>query len=385
MRWRAGAPPWSRPWSIVSIATVLLWVAPFAVSGTGSAALAQASPDSVPQEQPASPEQVPAGVPAESVPATLPAEPSGAPVSVEIPPLGGGELLGPIVSVDAAEISLGGRATVTLDGFGSAWATVTVCGNEARRGSQDCDQSSSVAKEFPPDGSPILLSYVVNAPPVPCPCVLRAVGRDTSEVAISPITLTGHSVGPLVDPVVVGELVEVTIEAHPRSSGVLDALRAELGGRTAYEVTVSVRNTSTTGLRDVRLAGSVQRGNENLGDLLLDDPGALGVGQTWRQTVVAEVPSPSFGEVEWHVLANGAGPAVAAVRMTSHRPWLFISLVLLIVLNICILLLRWRVRRRRERAAALIEVGELVDAERSPSGGSYARDSPVEVPVGADR
>lgn len=352
------------------IVAALTWVALAATSASSLAMSADAA-------------TVPTTVPVSSSETTVVVAPAEAPVAVEIPPLGGGEVTGPVLSIDEAEVPLGGRATVALDGFGSAWATLTVCGNEARRGSQDCDQSSSVAKEFPQDGSPILLSYLVNAPPVPCPCVLRAVGRDTTEVAIAPLVVTGHPVGPLVDPVAVGNLVEVTIEAHTSADGVVSALRGELGGRTAYEVTVSVRNISTTALSDVRLSGSVQRGNENLGDLLLDDPGALGVGQTWRQTVKAEVPSPSFGEVEWHVLANGAGPAVAATESTSHRPWLLIGLALMIVMNIGILLLRWRVRRRRNRAGEYVDDVEVVDAGLSPSGGAAGFDS--RIPVTADR
>ena len=360
-----------------ALALGALGLGALALGASTPSASARATPATVPPE---------ATVPVETVPPTVAATPAPAlpteSLPTETPPTGGGELTGPTALLDVAEVAVGGRVSVTLDGFGSAWATVSVCGNEARRGSQDCLQSSSVSKEFPNDGSPIRLSYVVEAPPVPCPCVIRAVGANTTEVAVAALSVAGHPIGPLVDPVAVGELVAVTIDAQPRSRGALGAIRAELGGRTNYEVIVTVRNTSNAALADVRLSGSVRRGAESLGELVLDGPGPLGVGQSWRQTVETEVPSPSFGEVEWYVLASGAGPSVESTLVTSHRPWLLILMVLIIVVNIGILLMRWRVRRRREREGFVDDV-EVVGGELSPSGGRMTAE-PM-VAVGADR
>ncbi|MCB0999988.1 MAG: hypothetical protein KDB40_11890 [Acidimicrobiales bacterium] len=263
---------------------------------------------------------------------------------------------GPSMSIDAAEMAPGGRVIVTLDQFESIWATVTVCGNEARRGSPDCNQTASVTKEFPIDGSPLRMSIPIVAPPTDCPCVLRAVGRDTSEIAIAPIVITGHPVGPVVEPQVTGPLLTVAIEAGLGASGAIGGIRAQLGGPATYEVTVRVTNTSTSGLRDVQLSATATRGADIVASLPFDDPGQIGVGQTWSQSVVAEVPAPSFGDVEWRVVASGAGPTVTDELTTTHRPWLLIGVVLLVVFNIGVLLMRWRVRRRVER-------GELVDRE----------------------
>lgn len=260
---------------------------------------------------------------------------------------------GPSMSLDATEMAPGGRVIVTLDGFGSLWATVMVCGNEARRGSPDCNQIGSTTKEFPTDGSPLRVSLAISAPPVDCPCVVRAVGRDTAEIAIAPIVVTGHPVGPVVEPTVTGPLMRVEVDASLSSSGLGSALRAQLGGPAVYEVTVRVTNTSTSPLRAVQLSVTAVRGDTIAATPAFDDPGQIGVGQTWSQTVTAELPAPSFGESEWRVTASGAGPIVDVRRTTAHRPWMLIVMALLVVLNIGILLMRWRVRRRLdpERAA----------------------------------
>lgn len=293
---------------------------------------------------------------------------------------GPGEMSGPSMSLDATEMAPGGRVIVTLDGFGSLWATVMVCGNEARRGSPDCNQIGSTTKEFPTDGSPLRVSLAISSPPADCPCVVRAVGRDTSEIAIAPIVITGHPVGPVVEPTVTGPLMRVEIDASLSSSGLGSALRAQLGGPAVYDVTVRVTNTSTSPLRAVQLSVTAVRGDTIAATPTFDDPGQIGVGQTWSQTVTAELPAPSFGETEWRATASGAGPIVDIRRTTAHRPWMLIAMALLVVLNIGILLMRWRVRRRldparagRETTRTGVRGGSIPDSDgsrRRPAVGS---------------
>jgi hypothetical protein len=266
---------------------------------------------------------------------------------------GAGFVTGPTVDTDVSSAEAGERVTVRIDGFDSLWVTVTVCGNEARRGSSDCNVTGSVTNEFNEARDPMALSYVVTAPPVDCPCVIRVVGRDTTEMAITPFEVVGHPVGPLQDPAVVANLFSATVTARNRSSGALDAIRSEMGGPATYEVTVRVTNTTTTPLRQIRLSGSAGRNPEERSTTLeLDTPSVIGVGQTWEQTVTAVIPAPSFGTFTWEVAVSGAGPTMVATSTTTHRPWLLIVLVMLIAINICVVILRVFARRRHRREGA---------------------------------
>ena len=50
---------------------------------------------------------------------------------------------GPTITVDRPSIKAGDRVLVTLDGFEGTAVTISVCGNEARRGSADCNLTAS--------------------------------------------------------------------------------------------------------------------------------------------------------------------------------------------------------------------------------------------------
>ena len=258
---------------------------------------------------------------------------------------------GPLVLANRSEVSPGSRLRLTIDGFESKSVTMTTCGNEARRGSGDCDLASSVSNEFNAPNEPMVFDYPVGVPPSDCPCVIRVVGRDVDEIAVTPIVLTGHPVGPIIDPPTIGELVKVLLAARPGSMSALGSLRAQLGGPVLYEVTVVVRNISTVPLKQITISGSAGRDSgDNLSNLEFDDPDLIGVGQTWTQTIVARVPSPSFGDVEWRVTASGSGPSVTTVITTDHRPWLLIVLVLVAASNVFVLVIRWATRRHTRKS-----------------------------------
>jgi hypothetical protein len=239
---------------------------------------------------------------------------------------------------------------LTITGYESRWVTIAVCGNESRRGSADCDMKSSFNNEFPVDGGAMRLLFGVTEPPADCPCVIRVVGREVSEVALAPFEVVGHPVGELVDPPVIGDLVAVAVTARPVSESAIGSLRASLGGPRRYEVTATVRNVSNVPLSQVRLVGSARRsGDDDLARVDFDDPGFVAVGQTWQQTVVVEVPAPTFSAVTWVAEVSGAGPIVTGTETRRDRPWLLIVLVLIAAGSLALMLLRWVVRRRDAR------------------------------------
>ena len=276
----------------------------------------------------------------------------------------GGETTGPVVSLSNSTVSPGDRIMVTIDGFKAHTVTVSVCGNHARRGSGDCNMVKSKGVRIDPAVSPTVTKFGVSTPPYGCPCVVRVSSINGDEVAVAPITLTGHPVEPVVEaPNVDGPFVAVAIKARPAPRGSFGWTRANLGGPFRYEVTVSVRNLTTEPLHLARVSGYVSRGkNHTVATLPLSDPGEIGVGKTWKQTVSITVPSPSFGELGFHTAVSGAGPTVTADTTTRHRPILLIVILMLLIIDIGLLLMRFAIRRRIAREAKLAEATNIEGA-----------------------
>ena len=260
-------------------------------------------------------------------------------------------LTGPEVSLDRSVLEPGDRVVLNIDGFESPNVTISVCGNEARRGSVDCNMYASEGLRLDTDGTSTVIQIPVAAPPVPCPCVIRVANRTFDEIAISPIELIGHPVEPVIESPGFSDAVDVSISAVAAPDGLFDEARTSLGGPATYEVTVTVKNRSTVPFSAVSLAGTVGRGGDQLATIALDDPGQIAPGRTWQQVVTAEVPGPSFGDLAWQVDVFGAGPTVTAVETTEQRPTLLIVLVLVLVADVFLLVIRFMVRRRAARAA----------------------------------
>ncbi|CAB4886736.1 unannotated protein [freshwater metagenome] len=264
----------------------------------------------------------------------------------------GGVTSGPVVTSDKTEINPGEFVVLTIEGFTASFVTISVCGNEARRGSADCNMVASEGMRLSLDHTPTRSQIPVAAPPVGCPCVIRVSNRTNDEIAVVPITLIGHPDAPVVNGPTINNALAVSISARAASGGLLSGLRPSLGGPTTYEVTVTVKNRSTVALNQVRLSGSAGRSStDSLAVLALDNPGEIAPGQTWQQIVSAVVPAPSFGSVEWRVAASGAGPTISATDITHHRPLLLLLLTMLLVVIVFMLAMRYRIRRRAGRGA----------------------------------
>jgi sortase A len=287
---------------------------------------------------------------------------------------------GPVVKLNRTEVAPGDLLLVTIDGFKARTVTIATCGNEARRGSADCDMVDSKGVRIQETGSPTVTKVGVFSPPVGCPCVIRVSSQSNDEVVVVPITLIGHPIEPLVGgPSVDEPLVGLTITAREKPRGLVGWARSSLGGQVTYEVTVTVTNLTTGPLRQVHLFGSVGRNaRDELATLTLKDPGEIGAGQTWKQVLSADVPAPSLTTVQWQIVASRAGPLVAVTSTTRHRPVLFMLLMMTLVVDISLLVLRFRMRRRA--ALEAMSEGDDFDDERADAEG-YAIDRVKRVDV----
>lgn len=254
----------------------------------------------------------------------------------------------PLVSVEPASAAPGDTVTLTVTGFRGRAVTAAVCGNEARRGSGDCDMLTSVSIVLNGDGSPTIAVIPVASPPAPCPCVVRVTTADFGQIAVADLDIVGHDVAEPVDSTEPTGGLTATVDARRADTGLTDRLRAGLGGAAAFEVTITLTNTTSAPLEDLTASGSFGRSESDfLGELVLDPPARLAPGQTWQQVLRVEVPARVFGTIVWRVEASAGTRTDRATQTVEQRPGILIALVLVLVADLGILATRWRIRRRR--------------------------------------
>jgi len=264
---------------------------------------------------------------------------------------------GPTVVLPRDELAPGDRLDFRLEGFDGSAVIISVCGNDARRGSVDCNTIQSEGLRLNREGGITASSIPVPVPPAPCPCLVRVVTADGSQLGVAPLIIVGHPVAPTVGPAGFVQPLVVEISAEQASAGFSDRVRSSAAGATTYDVTVKVRNRSSQPVERVKVAGSAGRdSNEDLVVLDLDDPGTIKPGQTWEVTVRAERPSPVWGDFVWQATASGTGPSVTVTTTTNHRPLLLIVLVVVLILDL--LILAARLILRLVRRAKPTEAGE---------------------------
>jgi hypothetical protein len=272
----------------------------------------------------------------------------------------GAQSAGPTIILEAQQVEAGQRLTVTFDQFEARSATLSVCGNRAARGSGDCNMVESQGVRLRHMDVVLTHDMTVTTPPFPCPCVIRAVGVETGEVAVAPIDLIGHPVGEAVDPNLGQPLIDVSLSTSVESNGLVSWLRQSLGGPSAQLATVSVKNLTTGAVSGAAVHGAVTRSGVSVAEFDLDT-GEIGPGQTWTGTAEVELPAPAIGTYDWDISASGAGPVVAAGTTTRAVPWVLLLLVLVLVWDLTAVVVR-RIQRRRAREKAL-SVARPVDPE----------------------
>ncbi len=276
---------------------------------------------------------------------------------------GGATTSGPTLSVSNSAPQPGDRVDVIFTDWDARYATLSVCGNLAKRGSADCNMVQSTGvRLFTSSGdfSPVH-GIVVPAPPTDCPCVIRAVGGDNGEVAVVPIELIGHPISPVSAPDLGQPVVNVGLKVAGASDGLLSSLKESLGGETAMVATVTVTNLTTEPVTSVAVHGRARRRGVTAAEFDLV-PGPIGPGQTWTGTAEVSLPAPAMGEYEWEATASGAGPVMTADVVTRQLPWLFVLFLLAFAGLISAVLVRAFQRRADERRA--LPVASRIDPEK---------------------
>jgi hypothetical protein len=284
-------------------------------------------------------------------------------------------LKGPSIDLSRSKVSLDERISVTIANFEASAVTISLCGNDGLRGSADCNNEFSKGVRLNGDGTATMVQFGVATPPTPCPCIVRVFSANNDEVATAPITITDHATADTVAPpggVALDESLGVVLDVDEADMGLGGNLRYSLGGRGTFDVTASVKNRSNAILTGLRVVGTVGRGGDDqiaTIDFALVEP--LQPGTTWEQTVQVEIPSPSFGELQWVLTVARGGKSLEVPTTTDHSPLLLLALAIVLVLDIALVFLRVLTSRRAQREAD-------ADAEDAAASAA-AREQPIEV------
>ncbi|HEY3670843.1 MAG TPA: hypothetical protein VGN51_07910 [Acidimicrobiia bacterium] len=255
------------------------------------------------------------------------------------------------VSAEPASARPGDRVVVHLDGWSPGTVTVGVCGNDARRGAQDCalvgDQSVAVRNP-----GTTLVDLTLVQPPAPCPCVIRALTPSLSYVTTSPIELVGVPVAPVVGPAPAAAVeVDSGVRVH---AAVVEAPVPGwqvFGGTGNRVLAVTIDNGSADALEDLRVVAAVGRGRGSGEPLPSRAVRRIGAGVHRTVRIPFTVSAPFYGDYTVAGTVYGLPTATAFHADLDNDPWAA-ELLLPIALLVLAETLRVRDRRARRREAA---------------------------------
>jgi hypothetical protein len=310
-----------------------------------------------------------------------------------------GATQGPQIVVAPAQASVGDDILVEFTGWPSSPVSVALCGNDARRGSEDCDQTSSQSVQ-PRGTDPVYLRMTLGVPPVGCPCVIRANTISSEIVRTAPIVVAdvpnGGDIPPAVQQATPDQLA-VTVKLQRVEDSIVNTLVPPLGGPVQLHLFVTMHNRGATPMNGLRIVGSVGKSladREPIGRTPAVD---LRPGETTQVTVPVELSAPAFGDYTVAGSVYGAEVPTKFVVRTHNDPWaLELLLPLLLILIAQLVRRRDRIRRAMDDAdgASTASVDEPVLLHQSSprvgdaygpnsNGASYDLDDWLGPPEGA--
>ena len=163
------------------------------------------------------------------------------------------------VTVSPSETAIGDNVLVQATGWPALPLQASVCGNNAMRGSQDCDLVGTRGESVRDGASTFRLK--IGQPPIHCPCVVRVGTTDGSVVRQVPITIAGTPDGPLEPSTLAAGAESLRFQARIENGGATSwrRLLPLIAGPTHKTLVLTVQNTAQEPVTDVRIVGSVGR------------------------------------------------------------------------------------------------------------------------------
>lgn len=254
----------------------------------------------------------------------------------------------PTVGLSPSVAAVGDAVTVSLQGWPTGPTLVELCGNEARRGSVDCDVVGAGATTVAADGHG-RIQLVLGTPPAPCPCVVRVSSRVEALARTAPIDVPGLPAG--------AAGIEVPATGAPVRAVEVEELRvvddaepaALFGAAATRRLELRIRNTGDVAVTP-RLSVSVGDG---------DAPRAVEVpavpeippGEAAAVRATFHLPALTFGRETVTGRIDGVDQPVRFVTSTATTPWGLLiagalAAYLLLLRLVVAVVLRVRARRR---------------------------------------
>jgi hypothetical protein len=277
----------------------------------------------------------------------------------------GAEVKGAVIVVSPSTVAVGDQVRVDLMGWPEGVVTASVCGNAAKRGSTDCDQIGGGSIRVPANGTETLTVDVL-APPVGCPCVVRATTTLGDVVRTAPVTVLGVPTGVDIAPpggVVDSSVLHVTSQLRNAAVPWPKSWFAAFGGPAYKELVLTMRNTGDLPLEGLRVAGRVGHQGTNEGEPVNAVVPVIPAHSTRQVVVPVLLSAPVYGDYSVKGAIYGLATPVRFVEQTTSEPWAFeIGLPLLLLLVAQLLRARDRRRLRADEARALAEAAALAAA-----------------------
>lgn len=257
----------------------------------------------------------------------------------------GGPGSSPTVVVDRTGTAAGEQMLVTGNGWPAGHTLIVeLCGHGGLRGSVDCDVTQQRTAGVGTTGT---FSVVLTSslPPTPCPCVVKATDQTTQVAATSSIAVAGLPTVPITaddqGPVRRIEVSAIEITGAHRWTELFGA-----HGRRTLVLTLVNTGSVAVDAPDVSVTwgrGRVPDGFVSPPQTVRMEPGAT---QTLR--VALERPAFAFGSYTAVVEVQGLDAPVIARATSTAYPW-GLAVIALVLLQLLLLRLRNRVRRRLHR------------------------------------
>jgi hypothetical protein len=304
--------------------------------------------------------------------------PAPGPALVSTPSRQASSLTPGTITLDVVVVNGRRVRTVELGNWPSGVATVSVCGDDDRRGTADCDLTGAQSIGVAPDH--VSTVFLPTAPPpIGCPCVVRVSLADNSAVHTVPVDLPGvpflrpDEVPP--GPPVLPSANDVTVEAHvdevpgePR-----DRALAAFAGPVDRVLVLTVHNGGATPVSSVTLTAVVGPDDRSGEQIALPPvPGPIAPGEERTVTAPFTIAAPAIGTSVVHGSLLGMDRPSSFRAVTGNRPWGIAA----VALGILILLLASSVRSsRRRRGAAAPPRSPAVPEAPAPSNANPRADA----------
>ncbi|MEU8263399.1 hypothetical protein AB0C02_22575 [Micromonospora sp. NPDC048999] len=221
----------------------------------------------------------------------------------------------PEIVVPPGPLAIGQQITVTLHHWPAGTVQLEICGNNARRGALDCANDQATHAQVPAAGMAVT-PILVAAPPVACPCLLRARNLTGAVQATATLPLAGVTAPPAPAPTSSPELAVDELRVAERGP-----LRGWFGFPEELTVHLTLRNPGPADVVDP--AFTLLFGPAGQAHTIVAAPalGTIEPGQAREYEIRVPMDLAVIGKHELHGRVDLPERPVAFVIETTRYPW----------------------------------------------------------------